>query len=423
VALTIGLGYVLLAGTFAVLTPAWENNDEPDHVRYTEHVLEHGTPPRIAVSNGVESHQPPLYYYALAGWQRLLGIARFTPELRPPPGPPGTRLDGVWEWSHTYTPTQHQAAVDDHLLRLLSIPAGLLTVLAAVATGWLLSERATFAAALGTTVALWPKFVVVTSAVTNSALTIALCASAVPAFLMWRRSERVRWAALAGTLLGAAALTEETALPVAGLMLLLLAGYAVRDRDWRAPAAAFGCFAAVCVWWYVRDAVIYGDPLASSASRNYLSSISGLVRHPAGLSLSVLWDSIKKAAHSTWYDGGANQLQLPHALDITVWVVAVSALLAGSLSSLRGKLVLATAAIGSLITWLVIASDTTQAEGRYLLVGIIPWAGLLVAGAVKLASALKLARYRELALWLWPAIFAGVDGYVLATWLVPFGRI
>jgi hypothetical protein len=415
VAAAVGTGYLALAVAFSVLTPAWENNDEVDHVRYVEYVAAHGTPPRIGIQNGIESHQPPLYYYLAAGWQRVLGIDPFTPD-RPPVKLEAVFAKAGWVLSHDYTPKQHDQAVSVHLLRVASIVLGLATVLAAVATGWLLTQRLSFAAALGATVALWPKFLVVTSAVTSSALVITLCACAVPCFLLWHRSRTAGWAAATGLLLGAAAIAQFNSLPVAGLMLILLLVLARTEGDWRSPLVAFGCFAAIAGWWFIRNMVLYGDPLASGESQAYLSHVPGLgplVRDPPSLSLSVLDSSFDTLAHSSWYHGGWNQLELPHALDWIVWAAAAISITAAFLSPLRGRLLLATCVLGSLVAWLLLIRVTTQAEGRYLLVAIVAWATLLVAGAARLAG------YRPAALWLWPAIMLGLDVYVLATWLIP----
>src|SRR5204862_6742866 len=113
--------YLAFASAFTLLTPAWENNDERDHVKYIEYVDEHGTPPRIVLENGIESHQPPLYYYLEAGWQRLLGLGTFavdspppSPTLFSPTGPP-------WALSHAYTPRQPSQAVGVPDLRLVSL--------------------------------------------------------------------------------------------------------------------------------------------------------------------------------------------------------------------------------------------------------------------------------------------------------------
>src|SRR5262249_39045254 len=77
---TVGVcvAYLGLAVAFSLLTPAWENNDEAQHVQYVEYVARHGSPPHIRLANGTESHQAPLYYYLAAGWQGLLGIGPFT---------------------------------------------------------------------------------------------------------------------------------------------------------------------------------------------------------------------------------------------------------------------------------------------------------------------------------------------------------
>jgi hypothetical protein len=415
VAVAVGAGYLALAVAFSLLTPAWENNDEDDHVQYVEHVAAHGTPPRIAVENGIESHQPPLYYYLVAGWQRLLGIDPFTPD--PPPLKPEAQfIKSGYLHSHDYTPEQHDQAVSVHLLRVATIAFGLVTVLAAIATGWLLTPRLSFAAALGATVALWPKFLVVTSAVTSTALVIALCACAVPCFVLWDRSRTAGWAAATGLLLGAAAITQFNSLPVVGLMLILLLVLAWTEGDWRSPVIAFGCFAAVAGWWFIRNTVLYGDPLASGESQAYLSLVptpAPLVRDPPSLSLSVLESSFDKLAHSTWYHGGWNQLELPQALDWIVWGVAAISIAAAFLSPLRGRLLLATCVLGSVTAWLLLAWGTIHPEGRYLLVAIVAWAALLVAGAERLAG------YRAAALWLWPVIMLGLNAYVLATWLIP----
>ena len=332
----------------------------------------------------------------------------------------GRASSGPYELSHDYSPGQERWAGWVHVLRAVSIVCGLATVLAALATGWLLTGSVAFAAALGAAVGLWPKFLVVSAAVTNTALVDALCAGAIPCLLLWLRSQRLRWAAATGALLGAAALTQVTALPVAGLLLAVLVTFAWRWADWRAVLLALGCFAALCGWWYVRNAILYGNPLATGATVHYLSrdpALAGLIRNPPELSWAVLRSSLTGLGRSTWYDGGWNQLLLPAAVNIAVWVAAAASLGAGFVSALRGKLVLAAAAIGSLVGWVLLIRYTTQPEGRYLLVAIVPWATFLVAGAMALAAR------RAAASWAWPAIFLAIDAYVLAKWLIPFAHL
>ena len=410
-ALAVGACYLALAVTFSVLTPAWENNDEFDHARYIEHVADDWSLPRIALADGIESHQPPLYYYLAAGWQHVLGISPFRPQGLPV----GSIEPNHYLLSHDYTPAQHDQAVSLHLLRLVSIAFDLATVLAAVLTGWLLTGRALFAAAVGATVALWPKFIVVSSALTNTSLVIALCSCAIPCFILWLRLRTPRWAAATGGLLGAAALTQFAALPIAALLLLSLTVFAGKQRDWRAPLIAGGCFAAIAGWWFVRNTILYGDPLASADTRTYLSNVPSpvpLVRDPPSLSPSVLNEALDTAAHSTWYDAGWNQIHLPHTIDWVVWALAAISLGAAAYSSIRDRLVLLICALGAVLAWLILAS-TILAEGRYLLVAIVAWAALLVAGAERL-----LGRWPA-GIWVWPGIMLALDAYVLATLVIP----
>ena len=97
-------------------------------------------------------------------------------------------------------------------------------------------------------------------------------------------------------------------------------------------------------------------------------------------------------------------------------VAAAASLGAGFVSALRGKLVLAAAAIGSLVGWVLLIRYTTQPEGRYLLVAIVAWAVFLVAGSERLIP-------RRAGLWLWPILLGALDGYVLLRWLVPYAHL
>jgi hypothetical protein len=403
------LAYLVLAVAFNLLTPAWDNNDENDHVKYIEHVTSTGAPPRIAYANGIESHQPPFYYYVVAAWQELLRIDSFTPNS------PGGSY-GPYTVSTNYDAEQERQAGWVHEFRLPSTAFGLLTVLAAFATGWLLSGDVMFATALSAAVAFWPKFLVITSAITNSSLVVALCSAAVPAFIMWQRTGAKRWAAATGAILGAAALTQTTALPLAGLVLLLALLLGWRRGAWLPLLVALAAFVAISGWWYVRNDVLYGSPLAEGATRAYLSNVPGLVRSPPSLSLHVLSDGVQTVSHSFWYDGGWNQLHLRSALDYAVWALAGIALVAYIASRRHRSPVLWAAIAGAVVAWLVIVRGTTQAEGRYLLIAIIPLAVLLVGGSQHMAGG------RRAALWLWPAVFLGLDGYVLATWLIPWAH-
>ena len=110
---------VCASGLFASLMPAWENNDELQHVQYIEYVAHRSAIPQISPANGWESGQPPLYYFLAAGWQALLRIPPFTPRPLPPirtiSGPVHLELD------HRYNEVERRQAVSVHELRWLSV--------------------------------------------------------------------------------------------------------------------------------------------------------------------------------------------------------------------------------------------------------------------------------------------------------------
>lgn len=412
--------YLVLALVFSLSTPAWENSDEADHTRYTERIVRDGRLPAIAGQNGGESHQTPLYYLALAGWQEALGIPLFEPD----PVRPAVAVvrDGVTVQSvdHRYDAAHARQARWLHELRLFSVLCGLLTVLAAYATGYLLTRRTPVAAAVAATVATWPKFLVTSAAVTNSALVQTMCAVAVPCWLMWRRRRSPTWAAATGAVLGAAVLAQLSAAPLAGLLGGSLVVSALRRGDRRSPVAALVCAVAVCGWWFVWNVVRYGDPLAVAQTTRYLrAEFPGLnlIRAVPSSSPRTILDAVPQLVHSTWYSGGWDQLLLPGWVDTCLWVLAGLSLLAALATRLGRTPVVWAAALASVAVWVAIVRQTPHGQGRYLLTGVAAWSTLFVSGSS------RLPRAESWAIWLWPLTFVSVDLWVVATYLVPYGGL
>lgn len=395
-------------------TPALSSNDERDHVQYALYIQAYNTLPLISVQNGNESHQPPLYYISLAVWMKVLGMQPFTTSL--PAEPASAATTDFGGFTHVYTTAaERQMAVDVHLLRLPSVGYGMIVVLTSFGSAWVLTKRLSLASAAASAVGLWPKFDVVSAAVTNESLNFALCALALLALLLWLRGggRHLLWAAAVGTFLG-------------------LAAVSLRRRQPGDLLAAVIAFAALGGWWFVRNVALYGDPLASAATRAYLSKlVAGLVRPVPSLDPSVLGYSAHQLVNSVWYDGWGNQIILPWSLNVGVsllglvflargaWIVWRHWGDPGSFAVSPSALALALAAAGSVVSWVLIIRETTQAQGRYLLVAVTAWSILLVAGTDRF-QAIPAAARRAL-VWLWPAIFAGLDAYVFASYLIPHG--
>ena len=445
------VAYLSLALTFSLLTRAWEANDEAAHTLYIELVLQDHSIPRISPANGIESSQPPAYYFVAAIWQRVLGI----PTISLPPHLPIGR----------YTSGEHRAAVYLHELRLLSVVFGLGTVLLTYGAAKILGAGELLALSVGLFVALLPKELVVSSVVTNDSMAIMLCSLALVCFLLAERarnegrSKPRRISAIAmGLVLGVAVLTKYNSLPIAGILLILLFWPAVKamfiprcnsemsDNDPSSNLgtrvslfvdfiAASAAFTVVSGWWFVRNYNQYGGVLASRASRVNVSVLTLGAYHAVNSYVLVLFRIVPVSLfHSIWYDGGENQLQLPGFLNAFLAAFGCLSIVVGAWALFsRGSRLLTLVAglqsqalfgciLGGLIACILVAKSTAHVQGRLSYVGLSAFAVVAVAGPTWAVKQTK----RHLA-WLgmltWPGVLLALDVYVLTHFVVPLGGL
>lgn len=434
--------YLLLSLSFSWLTPAGEANDELDHVQYVEHIVGTGSLPRVSLINGDESHQPPLFYLVGSAWQKLWGIPPFELNLRGIPNPltlPRPML------SHVYTQTQHRDAIRLHVLRLLSVVFGLGTVLLTYLAGLLATRRAAIGLAAAAFVAVLPKQLVVSSAVTNDSLVILLGTLSLVLLLGWLRkmakvSAKISQsgkvvALLLGMSLGLAVLTKFTALPLVVVSLAIMVSVvgwrarAFRSSDWLNPLALTVGFSAVSGWWFIRNKILYGQFLATTAANNYLKAIKGLIVPVGWFNSDRFFHFLPHSLFSTaWYDGGWNQFVIPRWMNIGLALLAaISVLLLFRSVAIRhervfesywGVSALVGAALSGLLALVIIAKDTHQAEGRVTYVGLTAFAILLTVGMESLVRRCSGRWWGGLLMW--PAALLGVDLYVFASVVWPF---
>lgn len=441
----ICLVYLAIALSYSFMTPAGEANDEFDHLAYTEYIVREHALPHIAVANGDESHQPPLYYLLTAGWQELLHIPPFTPTFAPgAPFVPGHMFHLAY--SHRYDAEQRTDAIRVHWLRLFSVFCGLATVLLTYKAGRLSIGNVQVSLAAAAFVAVLPKEDVISSVLTNDALVTTLCAASMVAMLAYLRAhgQRAR-AALAfatGGLLGLAAITKFTSLPLAVLLLLILALCSYRAREWLPLPAAVVAFFLTAGWWFVRNESLYGSPLAQKAANSYLSKlVPGLVAPVGWLNSRRFLHFLPKSLFTTiWYDGGWNQFTLPFWMNVVLGILAGLSLIAAltyliqrtkasGFSFFWPALVLVVGALAGLIAAYLIAKDTLQGEGRVTYAGLAPFAILCVTGASVGLLAVpgrpwSVRRWMQpLMIWAWPALLLCVNGYVIGDVLIRFAAL
>ena len=219
---------------------------------------------------GDEAHQAPLYYLTLAAWQRLAGV---------PAKPPysGKARLGTTETSEGFE--VHHSSSDHQFLFWLRLPnvlLGALTVLFAFFAVKLVSSDPWTPVVGASIVAFLPRFVFLSSFVTNDNLVDLLGATLTLTALRYARAPN-RWRmAVVGAIVGLLVLTKLSVLPI-GLVLVALP---LMARDWRTRAEYFGVGVlstlVVSSWYLIQNTVRYGDPLALAVSTRYLTQVGAV---------------------------------------------------------------------------------------------------------------------------------------------------
>jgi hypothetical protein len=270
--------FVLLAVWYSLTVPLGEAPDEVPHFTYIRYLARHRGLPTTTEEH--EAFQPPLYYVlgaALSTWIEDEPDAAFAIranaqyDVTDPRAPKNVLLhtaDETWPFRGW--------ALAWHLVRLLSIALGAVTVWAVFQLGRVLfpGQPAVSLTMAGLT-AFTPQFLFLSAVVNNDNAAIAISALVlwqVAALLHdgepmqnWKRS------AVLGILLGLGLLSKASllaVLPVVGLAILVAGireqGATNRRRPARIMghlALTFGLTALITGWYFVRNWVLFGDPL------------------------------------------------------------------------------------------------------------------------------------------------------------------
>ena len=429
-------GYLLITVAYSRLVPAYEANDEIDHVANIEFILQHKRLYPLRLEHWHETHQPPLYYLLGAAWQRLLGIPAFKPvaPTRSTGTMTGPRPQLAYDHS-SYTEEQRTAAVALYKLRLVSTLFGLGTVLLTYATAFGLTQRADVAAAATGFVAFLPKFMVVSAAVSNDSLAVLLCSLGLALALLYRRTDRstMRGAAsfalgLAG---GAALITKFNSLPVFCFLtasLLLLPGFSFAERA-RNLGVALAGWAVSSGWWLAQNFSDGKGLLGQKGANRWLNEqLPGLIGKVSWMEEERFLNFLpSQLFQSIWYIGGWNQFVLPFGLNLFFSMLAAICCFAALRALLRGGtfirrrdpniLLLMGCCLMALAAIYIIARSTTQAQGRVAYVGLSAFAIVAVQGA---AEAFSPGSRGRMSLAMWPVLLLALNVYVFLGFVIPY---
>jgi 4-amino-4-deoxy-L-arabinose transferase-like glycosyltransferase len=266
--------FLVLGAWTSVVVPLGEGPDELPHFTVTRYIIQHGRLPDTAEEH--ESFQPPLYYLlsvALTFWIDTRDfVVKADADYDPlvPDAPKTLLLHTRAEWF----PYQGWALAW-HLMRLLSLAMGAVTIAAIYATVSALTVDRRLALSCAALLAFLPGFIVMAALVSNDNLAAMLAALVCWRIVLLRPAEHdaqeslpgLRSLLLLGLLLGLGLLSKTSMLafvPTVGAALLIARGrHRWAWQPWlRANLVVFGTALLVSGWYFVRNYISYGDWLA-----------------------------------------------------------------------------------------------------------------------------------------------------------------
>ncbi len=398
--------FFALAAFYSLIIPLFEGPDEDDHFRLAKFIADtHALPVQLfEPGGGVAGHQgwqPPLYYALVAALITPIDTSDYSQHLwrnyaATFVGDPACCGRNIYYHtaSENFPFTRTTLAV--HLARLLSILFGAVTVWATykltvtVLHDSPLAARDSLALAAAAVVAFNPSFLFASALVSNDA---PLAAFSALVLLLWvkllvdQNAPALKSAALLGALIGLALLTKTTALGLVPLSVLVLLLVARRERNWRYAILGNAVMLAVIVllagWWFVRNQILYGDPLALQ-----LVAVASLFPRAGPLTLPELFSISLPWMWQTFW-GGPTPGDFSPVLLVVLAAFAALALVGilvfaihHSQFAIRSSLALLAAWLGFILIAQIQFIQTTVGadQGRYLFPAISALALFFVAG-------------------------------------------
>jgi 4-amino-4-deoxy-L-arabinose transferase-like glycosyltransferase len=392
--------YIGLAVAYSLANPLYEAPDELRHVRYVRHMSRYRSLP-VQTSDGprAQSHHPPLYYAMgalLSSWVPVEEDVYYQPKENP-------------FWAYRYwevgsdNKNQYVHGPQDSL-GILPVPrlGGIalavyvvrwMTVLMGGVVVWLtyriglriFPNRPSLALGGAALVALNPQFLYLSGAVNNDVPAAVWGAAASLVCVQIVQDGLRRKASLVlGVVFGLGLLTKIHVMVLLAPIELALAVVAWRERDWRGflevNGLILGAAALIAGWWFVRNQVLYGDPLGVSVHSelwNSRSPFEGLwaVRQD----IPYLWSSF-------WGRFGYGQVVMPPIVYRGVLALSVIGLVGHilprerSLQPLTALILVTTVVV--FLAWVVyyIRVQPAGARGRFLFPALPAFAVLIASG-------------------------------------------
>ncbi len=266
--------FCLLGAIHSVVVPLYEAPDEVWHFSFVRVLAtQHALPKQPTEGKDMwlrEAGQPPIYYLVAAPFVALLDTSDFPGFVRFNDAHPAITATSESKTPNVFIHTPHEAfpyqgaVLATHAVRLLTVLWGAGAVVGVyLVAREVVPSRPDLALASAAVAAFNPHLIFISSIVNNDAAALCLCT-----YSLWLtiRLCREKSEIALGLVLGLALLSKVSALALLPLVGLALALGWWRERDGRATLKrgliVFGLATVVSAWWYARNWLLYGDPLA-----------------------------------------------------------------------------------------------------------------------------------------------------------------
>lgn len=443
--------FALLAMTTLILVPLFEGPDEDDHFRFAKTLADQRALPvqLFQEGGGAAGHQgwqPPLYYGLAALVIAPIDTGDFEKRLQRNPAAALTgdlACCGRNNYFHLDAENfpYKRTTLAVHLARGVTILFGLLAVFAIYTLVLTLFPAQRYLALAVTAVAtLNPSFLYSSALVSNDVPLAALCAVALLVMAkIVMRQWAANWKAFAvlGVVVSLALLTKTTALGLLPLVFLMMVFLAYRARsipNFFLFAFSFGIpLLLLTGWWFVRNQMLYGDPLAYK-----LIAASALPPRDAPLTFAELTQINLPWLWQTFW-GGPTPGDFPQLLLVLLLGAFLLAGI-GVVYYVRGERRILGAdrlvMLGLLLLWLVFifvaqiqfirtASGTDQ--GRYLfpaistiaLIYVLGWSEIVWRIRRRAQKTFEAARAQRIVAIVMAAFCVALPAFVLVTYTLP----
>lgn len=388
--------YLLLGITFSLVVPIFEAPDEPSHFEYVRFIAQRRALPTEAQPGHPEHIQtaghPPLYYFFGALLISPIDTTDYTGWSKNPYFSYGPDTLGANVFQHTRAedfPFQ-QTSLAVHVLRLMSLAFGAGTILATYLLAREFFPDASWVA-LGASalVAVLPQFIFISASVNSDTLVNFLAAIGMIQVARAARGEivRPREFFLFGVTLGLANLAKASALVLLPMAAVAILG-GLGTRDWRLGLRAGGIvavgFVFVAGWWYVRNQMLFGDPLAL----HWWDVAYAASARQSPISPQDVLDFADAAWQSFWASFGWGNILVGELVYRILLIVTGLAGFGWLLRLIRREslprgfwvLPLQILAVGILFVWYWISFPEGGSQGRYLFTALPSLAILFVCG-------------------------------------------